>query len=219
MRPPYRSPEERSSIDAPPSARPVLGARVSSHYRADLQGATARMLRWSAAVDVHEGGLVFLAGTPEHEELLFDDIDALFFEYESLLMRARPRLQIVSVAGRRHDLDRGLSGQSALLTMLHRKVTLPIVASAKEALHRGEPMTFGPLGVELDGLAFAGELLPWNLLQRVVIDWDTIAIYGREPIGRFGWLPIRSVPHPRALAAALRLRGNVVLRGRPRDPG
>lgn len=55
--------------------------------------------------------------------------------------------------------------------------------------------------------------------ELLVIDWDTIAIYGREPIGRFGWVPIRSVPHPRALAATLRLRGSVVLRGRTLDPG
>jgi len=216
---PYRSAEPREPAGAPPSARPALGPRLSSHYRADLQGVTARVLRWSAAVDVQEGGLVFLAGTPEHQELLFDDIDAIFFEYESLLLRARPQLQIVSGAGKRCDLARGLSGQDALLTVLHRKVTLPIVASVKEALHRGEPMTFGPLGVELEGLRFRDELLPWSLLKRVIVDWDTLAIYGREPIGRFGWLPLRSVPHPRALVATLRLRGEVVLRGRTTDPG
>ncbi len=213
---PYRAPDHRSSEPLP---APTLGEQTSLHFRKDLQGTVARVLGWSPAAALHEGGVVLWPGTPERAEFLFDEIDAIFYDYESVLPRPRPRATLVAEGGRRGELLRDLTGLEVLLATLHRRVTRPVVIHALEALKRGEAMTFGALGIELDGIRLRGEVLPWDQLSRVVVDWDTIVIHGREPIGRFGWVPIRGVPHPRALLEVLRVRGRVLLRGRRVDPG
>jgi hypothetical protein len=218
---PYRAPAAPPPPDDVPSGARGLGKLSSSHFRRDLQGTLARVFGWSPALELYEGGLVLWSGTPERAEILFDDVDTIFYDYEAVLPLPRPRPQVtlVTAGGRRAELPRDVSGLDRILTVLHREIVQPVVARACEALKRGDAMTFGPVLIELDGVRLRDEVLPWEHLARVVVDWDTIVIQAVEPIGRFGWVPLRAVPHPRALLAVLRMRGPVLLRGRTVEPG
>jgi hypothetical protein len=183
-----------------------LGPRRSTHARGGV------IPGWPE-VDVHESGLVF-RHSHRDIEVLFEAIDALHYDYEALIPGS-PEVALVGFDGEVTVLPRDLQDLDQLLAVLHRHVTIPILARAKEALASGERMVFGRLSVELDGIILNGQSLAWDHLSRVDAEREALVFFAREPLGRFGWLRVRDIPHPRALLEVLRLRTTVVARGLP----
>jgi hypothetical protein len=205
---PYRAPDAIAEEGAPEAVAVDLGARRSTHARGGVIGG------WPE-VDVHENGVVLRHSFLEPRDALpFEEIDALHYDYEGLL-GGPPEITLVGFDGRRRTLPRDLKELDALLAELDRQVTQPLVALAKEALARGERMVFGPVVVELDGIILNGQNLAWDHLSRVDAERETLVLYAREPLGRFGWARVRELPHPRVLVEVLRQRTTVVARGLP----
>lgn len=145
-------------------------------------------------------------------ELPFEAIDAIHYDFEQIVP-GPPRVTLVTFEGVTTVLPNDLSDFARIVSELERQVTQPIVVRAREALARGERMVFGPVVVELDGLALDGRNLDWAHVSRVDAERDAFVIYAREPRGRFGWARVRDIPHPRALLEVLGLRTTVVMRG------
>jgi hypothetical protein len=84
----------------------------------------------------------------------------------------------------------------------------PLLEPAREVLGRGEPLIFGPLVLELDGIAVNEDgrrALPWSGLPRVLLGSDGFAFHMPDTHGRFAFLPLGVLPHPRVLVDVLRL--------------
>jgi hypothetical protein len=204
---PYRTPDARGEA-AEEKGAPDLGDKRWTAVRGGVIGG------WPE-VDVHENGLVFRHSyTLGRAVVPFEEIDAIHYDYEGLLHGA-PRVTLVCFDGSRSELPRDLEGLDRVLGELDRQVTMPITAHAKEALAAGQRMVFGPLAVELDGIDLNGQSLTWDHLSRVDAERDVLVFFAREPLGRFGWVAVRDVPHPRALVEVLRMRTTVVARGLP----
>jgi hypothetical protein len=204
---PYRTPDQLPD-EGQPSARPFdLGARRSTHLRGGV------IAGWPE-VDVHDNGLVLRRQDFQRFELPFEEIDAIHYDYDGLIP-GPPRVTLVSFDGVRTVLPNDLRELDRVLAELDRQVTRPITARAKEALASGERLVFGPLVLELDGLVLNGQNLEWAHLSRVDAERDSLVIYANEPRGRFGWVRLVDIPHPRALLDVLRLRTTVVMRGLP----
>jgi hypothetical protein len=190
-----------------------LGACLSSHPLRGPRGLVARILGRPPAVEVFEHGLVLWDGVRGRSEISFEDIDALHYDFEGLFAKGPPSVRLTTFGGEAAVVPRDVRDLDRVLGAIDRKVTRPIVTRAKEALARGDRLTFGPLEVELDGLVLRGESLPWSGLQRAIAEREVLVFYAHGPRGRFGWLRIADIPHPRALLAVLRIRTTVLLSG------
>ena len=100
-----------------------------------------------------------------------------------------------------------------MIAAIDRAVTHPLTTRAKAALARGEPLTFGPLVLELDGITLRGASLSWSALSHVTAERDSLVFHAHGPRGRFGWARLVDIPHPRALLEVLRMRTSVVIDG------
>jgi hypothetical protein len=162
-------------------------------------------------VNLHENGIVITGGLVKPTEILFDDIDAVYYDFEKILP-GPPQIDLTTFDGRQAVIPRDVEDLDRILAALEREVTRPIVARAKEALTRGEPLKFGPLGVELDGIVLNDRRLSWKELRLVHAERDALVFHSYYR-GRFGWVRLSTIPHPRALLAVLRMRTRVVLKG------
>lgn len=212
---PYRTPGTPEPDEPPPSTEPRkvsagdLGPLRSSHER---PGTVATLIAGWGTVDVHDAGLVFHGGFVDQRVMGFDDIDAIHFAFESLIP-GRPRVDLVTFDGERLSIPGLVADFDTLLEALDRKVTWPIIRRAKEAFASGERLVFGPLTLELDGIVLQGESLSWSGLARVSAEYDCFVFYATEPLGRFGWVRVSEIPHPKALLELLRMRTRVVMSG------
>lgn len=211
---PYRTPQSPGDEDAQtekPSAG--LGTRRSSHTRAIAGGALAAMTGGWVHVDILERGLAFRA-VDDHElhEVPFHEIDAVHYDCDGLLP-GPPRVVLVTFDGVRTAIPSDLGDLDVVLEAIDREVTRPITQHAKEALARGETLTFGPLVLELDGIVLKGATLSWASLARVVAERDSIVFHAHGPRGRFGWVRLVDIPHPQALLEVLRMRTRVAIEG------
>ncbi|MBX3187387.1 MAG: hypothetical protein KF819_10250 [Labilithrix sp.] len=210
MRGPYRTPEPPLDDALPPPKD--VGARRSSHPRMGARGAVALLAGASAVVNLHEHGFVITGWFAKPAEILFDDVDAVYFDFEGLVPRP-PQIDLVTFDGRHAILPRDLHDLDRVVAALEREVTRPVVARAKEAAARGEPLRFGPLGVEREGIVLHGKPLAWKDLRRVHAERDAFVFHAFGHDGRFGGVRLALVPHPRALLAVLRMHTKVVMKG------
>ncbi|MDB4938631.1 MAG: hypothetical protein JWP87_5603 [Labilithrix sp.] len=209
---PYRTPGEPAR-DAIAAAEPVdLGGLRSSHPRAATRSVVATAVGGLTEIDLHDSGLALRDATAGRVELPFEEIDAVYFAFDGLLPRP-PNVVLRTFEGTSYEIPSDVRGLDRIVEAIDRTVTWPITVRAKEALSRGEPLVFGPLVLELDGIVLHGQSLGWKHLSRVDAERDSVIFYAREPLGRFGWARLADLPHPRALLDVLRMRTRVVLRG------
>lgn len=205
MSAPYRTAGDAPDDGTEASGPIPLGALVSVHHRTSVIGG------WPE-VDIHENGILVHQAKRGTVALPFEEIDAIHYDYEGLVP-GPPRITLVGFDGVRTALPNDLQALDRFLAVLDREVTHPIIAQAKEALSGGERMVFGPVVVELDGIVLNGQSLTWEHLSRVDAERDAFVFFAREPLGCFGRVRVREVPHPLALVEVLRLRTTVVARG------
>jgi hypothetical protein len=210
---PYRTPGKPGEVEeAATTATTDLGVLTSEHARSGaLATATAGIGGWSR-LDLHENGLVLRNPLGTLLVIAFDEIDAVHYDCDALL-GGPPRIVLVTFDGTRTAIPSDLQDLERVIRAIDRAVTRPVTARALEALSRGERLTFGPVVIELDGVVVNGRMLPWSDLREVVGERDSLVFHAREPQGRFGWVRLFAIPHPRVLLDVLRVRTTVVMRG------
>jgi hypothetical protein len=210
----YRRPERPTEPKAKDDeeARPTgLGSLRSKHGRGS--GLTRLLGRSSIdGVLLHSDGIVVFDEDAGRTEMLFAQIDSVFYDVEGILP-SPPRVILSTFDGRRATIPRDIHGLARVLDAIDLRVTQPLVEPAKRALARGERLTFGPLTLVLDGIELRQDSLEWSELALVAAEHDAIIFYARGDHRRFGWLAVRDVPHPRVLLEVLRKRTKVVSRG------
>lgn len=166
----------------------------------------ANVLGLDVIVDVHDGGIVVRRSWRAPRTMHFDDVDALFFT------PAPPRAGIVLADGRRTvRLPASLDERARVLARIESEIELPVLTRAQRALASGEPMTFGRVSVELDGLRDRdGQMLAWSDVARVEVEDDAIVVRRKADNGRFVVLPAMDVPYARVLVALLARRAHVL---------
>ncbi len=202
----------RPEKEKPEERRPhSIGDFVAKHGRGS---GLARLIGESsiAGVDLHRNGLVVHDMDDGPTEVAFEDIDAMHFEVDGLIP-GPPRIILFTFDKRRAVIPRDVLKLDVLIRVLDREVTQPFIVNALEALARGQRLTFGPVVLVLDGIELYGKSLPWNELDFVAAEPDSLVFYANEPRGRFGWAPLAELPHPGVLLEALRQRTDIVPRG------
>ena len=213
---PYRSasPPGEDERDATKTSGVVLGAHRSRHSRPLTGTAIATAMGGLLRVDIHEHGFRFQGVDTEDKPLPFAEIDAI--HYEPGLIAGPPRLVLVTFDAVRIELPPDLDDLDVVIDALDREVTRPVLTRAKQALAAGEPLTFGPLVLELDGIVLRGKSLPWSALTRVVAERDALVFYAAldaDTDHRFGWTKLADLPHPAVLLALLQLRTALTMAG------
>lgn len=140
----------------------------------------------------------------------FDEIDAIHYDFDGLIP-GPPRVELVTFDGERITLPE-MKDLDLVLEALDRHVTRPITRRAKEALAGGQRLVFGPLALELEGITLKDKPLSWASLSRVEAERDVLVFYSGT-LGRFGWVRVSEIPHPKALLELLRMRTRVVMSG------
>lgn len=169
----------------------------------------ANVLGLDVVVDVHDGGVVVRRSWRRPRIMRFDDVDALYF-------RPRPpHAGMVLADGRRRvTLPAGLDERERVLARIETELELPVLGRAQHALASGEPMTFGRIAVELDGLRDEhGDLLAWSDVARVDVEDDAVVVRRKADGGSFVVLHAPDVPYARVLVALLARRAHVLTDG------
>ena len=210
---PYRSAAPPGEEEEKASSGKVdLGAVRSQHSWPIGRGLGAVVAGTWTGGDVHEHGLAFRGmGTSARAAIPFDEVDNVF--YDCGLLPGPPRVVIVTFDGRRLAIPSYTDDLDLVLDAIDRAVTRPLAVRAKEALARGEVLTFGPVVLELDGVVVSGQSLSWKGLASVVAERDALVFRAQPAHGRFGWVKVADVPHPSVLLDVLRLRTRVVIDG------
>jgi hypothetical protein len=210
---PFRTPGQRPSIDEDDEEEEdddfdrSLGPLRSRHGR---KGVLAFVLDGGyPIIDLHQRGLVRRGANDTATEVYFDEIDQLFFHGDQLL---GTRVRIKTLKGRELEIPGALQGVEAIHAALNRFVTIPFTKSAKEALARGEHLTFGPVIFQVDALVINGSSHNYSDLSYVAAE-DVVFVFYSNTIGRVGWVKISEVPHPKVFLEVLRMRMDVVVRG------
>lgn len=163
-------------------------------------------------VDVHTNGVVLKGLLGKRQDVLFSEIDEVLYRFDGAEPDA-PHVALVTFDGLRVEIP-PVTRAEVVVAELDREVGLPLVAPAQEALARGEPLHFGPLVLELDGIVVnegGRRTLAWSRLPRVIVGRDGFALHMPDTHGRFAFLPLNVLPHPRVLVDVLRMRTRVVL--------
>jgi hypothetical protein len=166
-----------------------------------------------SVVELWDGGLVLRRRWTEPAAVRFDDVDAVYLDFEQRGLwgvRLAPTAKVILTTheGRRVVVPRGLTGAGHVLAAIDRKVERALVAPAQQALSAGEPLTFGRLVLERDGLEVGGEHLRWDEVERVEAARDALTIHAKGD-RRGASLPVRELPHPRVLVLLLASRVEV----------
>lgn len=172
--------------------------------------ALANLLGLDLVIDVHEGGIVVRRSWRRPLVVSFDDVTALH------VARGVTDTSFVLVLGdgRRFMLPIGVSEGRRLLAALESELERPVLDDAIRALASGEPLTFGPIVLELDGLRHRDDLLPWSDLDRVVVTDGGFVFIQKATQHSFVVLGTSTLPFPRVLVALLARRTRI----EPDDP-
>jgi hypothetical protein len=165
----------------------------------------ASILGLDTALEVHQGGIVVRRSWRRPKIIRFDDIVALRITrgFSSLsFLLDRPD-------GTRVVLPLGVSERARLLATVESEIERPILEDAQRSLSRGEPLTFGPIVLELDGLRHRDELLLWSDLDRVRVSDGGMVFIQKSTQHAFVVLATSDLPFPRVLVALLARRTRV----------
>lgn len=175
------------------------------------------ILAWPSptlTVSLHEGGLV--VGSPgQARTMAWSDVRWL---YRDVVVVPRPLRKSTRTAGYRFvDQDgrvvRVPSGKldAELGAWVERRVSTPLVAGARAALRDGNPLVFGDITVDREGITVGHERLSWSDVRDVEVHPSFVRVRRRDATSTWATLPIDKVPHPSVFVAVLgdraRIRG------------
>lgn len=192
-------------------AQPILVAlALALAFAVGLWVAIAAALGLDQIVEVHEGGIVVKRSFRRARVLSFDDVTAL--RVVRGLTGASFVFEVAS--GARSTLPAGVSEDARLVAAIESEVERPVLDDALRALSSGEPLAFGAVVLELDGVRHLGELLPWSDLDRVRVSDGGFVFVQKATQHAFVVVATSDLPFPRVLVALLARRTRV----EPDDP-
>lgn len=97
--------------------------------------------------------------------------------------------------GRRLSIPGDLRDSDAMFHVLNQEVLKRLFPSALSSVTSGKKLTFGPLGIDKDGITFKGAKLPWRTMGRVTLDFQNIQIRQLVATGLWAEIPIDTVPN------------------------
>ena len=101
-----------------------------------------------------------------------------------------------------------------LTAVIEQEIEKPVLADAHRALASGEPLTFGPLTLELDGVRHLDDFLSWSDLDFVRVDDQAFVFIEKSTQLSFVVLPAETVPFPRVLVSLLARRTELEIEDR-----
>jgi hypothetical protein len=94
---------------------------------------------------------------------------------------------------------------------LERQVSAPLVADARAAFRKGNPLVFGNLTVDRSGLRINDREVEWADVRDVHVTPTSARIRVHGALAAWATLPLKQIPHPAVLIAVLRERTNVLV--------
>ncbi len=155
-------------------------------------------------VDLHEDGIALVDANGASREIAFDDIDLVFVSIRRTVIGELPignHIVVTTHAGARLTLPASRY-VGALVPVLMRRCSAPIVAAGRVAIANDETLVFGPIALNRTALSISGRDRPWSEIGRVTFGVDLVSVYDAR--GRF-WKELRlaQIPHASALATLL----------------
>lgn len=109
--------------------------------------------------------------------------------------RAAQRIYTVKDAsGQKSVLTGELAGIAALGETIQREVTARILPRCWEEFNQGKPLTFGALGISKEGISKGKQLLAWDQIEELRLEWGGIVI--RKKGKKLPWASITASSTP-----------------------
>lgn len=161
----------------------------------------AVILGLDVTVNVHENGLRIDRSARQGVDVPFDAVRALYVH--------RPREWGLELEDRLVYVPMRVSDERRLAAIIEQEIEKPVLVDAHRALASGEPLVFGPLTLELEGVRHLGELLPWSELGFVRVSGDAVVFIEKATQLSFVVLATTTIPFVRVLVSLLARRTTI----------
>jgi hypothetical protein len=156
-------------------------------------------------VRVHEDGIVVERGRAR-DAVAFEDVDAVYFELamhsalggEIALVSA---VRLVERAGGVHRVPITVEDGIDVLRVILRRCTDPLAPDARAAIAAGEPLHFGDVTIDRDGISVAGARARWSELALVRMQPGRVALCRASKLWPWRTVRLDKVPHPTLFTA------------------
>jgi hypothetical protein len=165
-------------------------------------------------LEVHAHGVV-VATARSRDAIVFEDVDALFYELNVSSMGpkvARIRgARLVRHDGTVHRIPLEVVDGGIVFQWIVKHCSDALFPDAQVALRAGETLTFGDVRIDREGIAFGkGATVPWSEIQLARMQPGSIALFKRARLVPWRTIHLSSVPHPTLFARLFReLASNV----------
>ena len=185
-------------------------AGASALVSATVAAACLALLAWpplrthGRKVTLHKDGIV-LSRKTERSIVAFADIDEIWFEIPRLQSSRGARLRalrLVTFDGQVHRVPLLLdAGGPALANAILQACATPLIAEARQALTRGETLTFGSVQLGRRGITVKGAHASWSDIRFARLRADRLVFFRQVPL--FSWRTVRldRIPNPSVFCA------------------
>lgn len=238
---PYRAPAEQVGEPPPPSIGRVRRSFVTPGYRPSkpllaLAGVLALValakpvvLVWlgivilvafveavsvwlsrRVRVDVGSEG-VDVVGSESPTRVRFEEVDELYLEGQSV--------RLVTYAGATHRIPLTVGEPEALMDLLCREISTPLLAQARRAIEAGELLRFGVLTIDRERICTPHWGMPWSHVGELrAVGWvlqlfprpELVSPHSVEPGAAIGsgatphaTVALQALPHPTVLLSLM----------------
>lgn len=167
----------------------------------------AALLGFDVSVHVHENGLRIDRSARRSVQVPYDAVRALY-------VHRRTEWSVELTDGRTVYVPMKVDEDRRLTAVIEQEIEKPVLADAHRALASGEPLTFGPLTLELDGVRHLDDFLSWSDLDFVRVDDQAFVFIEKSTQLSFVVLPAETVPFPRVLVSLLARRTELEIEDR-----
>jgi hypothetical protein len=161
----------------------------------------AVVLGLDVSVEVHENGLRIDRSARRPVRVPYDGVRALY-------MPSRSEWEL-ELEGRTVYLPMKVSEERRLIAVIEQEIEKPVLVEAHRALASAEPLTFGALTLELEGVRHLGDLLAWSDLDVVRVSDEAFVFVRKATQHAFVVVATGTVPFPRVLVSLLARRTDV----------
>ena len=191
-----------SSVDVPASGIAVvvaLSLAIFALLTAPVLGLVGVRVR------MHEDGLVVERGA-RRDPVAFDDVDTVYFDLATLSVAGMDiahvrALRLVDHAGGVHRVPITVQDGVDVLRVVLRRCTDPLASDARAAIAAGEPLHFGDVTIDRDGITVAGALARWSELAVVRMQPGRVALCRASTLWPWRTVRLDKVPHPTLFVA------------------
>jgi hypothetical protein len=169
-----------------------------------------RILASRHSVHLYQEGLVVRRGR-RLDVVPWAEVDAFYVDVATNSYHVPTSVEYTLV---RHDGSRvrfghGLQDAADLYDRLQRRLSAPLVVEANSAIADGETLTFGSVKIHRDFLSMRGRTLAWSDVRDVRATPNTLFLYAKGRLLRWGKIAMSDVPHPSVFMALLRRKTEV----------